>query len=90
MTALIAATLMPDPDIERGARRSVLHGDAPDQWHPAVGCRFASRCPIAEDRCHADEPQPNPRIRFPIGGLLASPDRTAFARQESLSMHIVC
>jgi oligopeptide transport system ATP-binding protein len=54
--ALIAATPTPDPDIEAATRRSMLRGDAPNQVHPPSGCRFASRCPVAEPKCTREEP----------------------------------
>ncbi|WP_427896057.1 ABC transporter ATP-binding protein [Kribbella sp. GL6] len=35
-----------------------LPGSAPDLRRPAVGCRFAPRCPRAHDACRELEPQP--------------------------------
>lgn len=33
-----------------------MPGDPPDLRHPPVGCRFATRCPLAEDLCRVQEP----------------------------------
>ena len=33
-----------------------ISGRPPDLVHPPEGCRFAPRCPYAQDRCHAEEP----------------------------------
>ncbi len=33
-----------------------IPGHPPDLIEPPVGCRFADRCPLAIERCHAEEP----------------------------------
>lgn len=40
-----------------GASRVRLEGDPPSPINPPPGCRFSSRCPFAEARCRAEEPQ---------------------------------
>jgi len=47
------------PDLEGAAHTLVpIAGSPPALDHPPPGCRFAPRCPFAQDRCHADAPPP--------------------------------
>jgi peptide/nickel transport system ATP-binding protein len=40
------------PDLERSAHvLAPIEGSPPDLIHPPAGCRFAPRCPFAEERC---------------------------------------
>jgi oligopeptide/dipeptide ABC transporter ATP-binding protein len=52
--ALIAAAPIADPRAKR--ERIVLEGDIPSPMNPPSGCRFHTRCPIAEARCRVDVP----------------------------------
>ena len=54
--ALLSAIPVPDPVVERRRRRIVLSGELPSAAAVPAGCRFASRCPIARERCQRDEP----------------------------------
>jgi peptide/nickel transport system ATP-binding protein len=53
---LIAAAPVPDPRIERTRRHVPMQGEPPSPLNPPSGCRFRTRCPIAEARCAAEVP----------------------------------
>ena len=53
--ALLSASPMPDPDLDR--KRIILKGDVPSPINPPPGCRFHTRCPYADDICNSTEPQ---------------------------------
>ena len=52
--ALLSAIPSLDPDDSGKAQK--LEGEIPSPVNPPPGCRFHTRCPLAEDRCHSEVP----------------------------------
>jgi peptide/nickel transport system ATP-binding protein len=77
--ALLSAIPVPDPAAPAGSS-GLVAGDIPSPVSPPSGCRFRTRCPRAEERCAAEQPQMRKvadgqyvACHFPLLGDVAPP-----------------
>lgn len=54
-SVLLNSIPVPDPDV--GLQKVAIEGEPPSPVLPPSGCRFNPRCPAADERCSAEEPQ---------------------------------
>ncbi|HLZ24855.1 MAG TPA: oligopeptide/dipeptide ABC transporter ATP-binding protein [Ktedonobacterales bacterium] len=54
--ALLSAVPIPNPRIEKQRKRIILKGDLPSAVNVPSGCRFHTRCPLAQEICRVEEP----------------------------------
>jgi oligopeptide transport system ATP-binding protein len=55
--SLLQAVPIPDPDLTRARKRTVLAGEIPSPMDSPPGCRFSSLCPAAQKRCAEAVPE---------------------------------
>ena len=55
--ALFSAVPIADPRLSRLHHRVIVAGEVPSSLDPPPGCRFHTRCPLAQERCRVEEPK---------------------------------
>ena len=55
--ALLSAIPVPNPEHYRKSNRIVMEGDVPSPINPPSGCRFRTRCPLADEECEKGRPE---------------------------------
>jgi len=54
--ALLRSIPVPDPTVPP-VQSGLITGDLPSPIDPPAGCRFRTRCPLAQERCAVEEPK---------------------------------
>lgn len=77
--ALLSAVPDPDPDRRDAGTRIVLTGEVPNPASPPSGCRFRTRCWLADERCATEVPDLVARagVDHPAACHHAAPHRAA-------------
>jgi peptide/nickel transport system ATP-binding protein len=64
----ILLSAVPIPNPRTPAKRRLLQGDPPSPANPPSGCRFHTRCPIAQSICKTEDPALSERSSSAVGG----------------------
>ena len=86
-SAVVGAAPTADPEAERAKSHQGITGELPSAIHPPSGCRFRTRCPLAEQICADVEPLLTPfstnghqaACHFPLQAPVGSAPTTADA-----------
>ena len=62
-------SVVPNRDPRQRSTPQILQGETPNPVDVPPGCRFHPRCPVAEDRCHREDPV----LRPPAAAVAAWP-----------------
>ena len=83
---LLEAIPEPDPVVERAKPAEAITGELPSALDPPSGCRFRTRCPLAQARCAEEEPPLRPfgddhlaACHFPLQPVMTGPAQLAAA-----------
>jgi oligopeptide/dipeptide ABC transporter ATP-binding protein len=69
--ALLSAAVVPDPEVQRARKRTVLEGDIPSPLAPPSGCRFHTRCPLEPQSAPASSEEEPELSEFAPGHFVA-------------------
>jgi oligopeptide/dipeptide ABC transporter ATP-binding protein len=69
--ALLSAAVVPDPEVQRTRTRIILEGDIPSPIDPPSGCRFRTRCPLAQESAPASVEEDPPLLDLGAGHSVA-------------------
>ncbi len=85
---LIATIPVPEPELARARRSAGIAGELPSPINPPSGCRFRTRCPLAQEICSIEEPELRSfgpghaaACHFPLQGPADLPRRRRSARE---------
>jgi peptide/nickel transport system ATP-binding protein len=88
--ALLRSIPVPDPTVPP-VQTGLLTGDLPSPIDPPSGCRFRTRCPIAQERCAVEEPKVRAvgdghfvACHFPLLGTTAPTEDVPVAVSDSV------
>lgn len=55
--SLLSSIPLPDPEANKNSKRIILEGEVTSPINPKPGCRFATRCRFAQDKCRKENPE---------------------------------
>jgi peptide/nickel transport system ATP-binding protein len=85
---LIETIPVPEPAVEKAKEGAAIKGELPSPVNPPSGCRFRTRCPLAQEICSVEEPPLRP---FGPGHVAAChfPLQTPVATEETEAAAVV-